>query len=170
MEDGSEKELQTVIERTQQTIRYENLSTGKRQCLYETLDEWIVRLGEIRRCDVEQQKKKIKNYFAEANEGDPKHVKQLTTSVRPKIELKEIVNSENNTVNDHNLNLDETLSFYKNSYKKEAATNNKIAIRDKYLDKFFESNKEKLDKFYKPNGKSDLDPDEIRELEFEQTL
>ena len=56
--------------------------------------------------------KKIKKYLAEANEGDPKYIKQLASSMTPNLKIKELENLKGETISTPDELINEIISFF----------------------------------------------------------
>ena len=165
-ENNLEKFLSEKIEQLENRLSCCQPASEKMKTL-EQLDKKLEDLKEIKENQARLQMKKIKNYFAEANEGDPKYVKQLANCLKNNFKISELENSKGETIKDPDAIFDEITSFYKSLYQTPSTSEKIDQKQSKFLKKFFIRNKEKLDLFHSQN---DSEFDEITEYEVEKAI
>ena len=111
--------------------------------------------------------KKIKNLFLEANEGDPKFIKQLATTLRPELKIQEFEVSDGSIISDQSKIFDEIVNFYAKQFRAFPKNQGAVDQQNKYLEVFFNKKQEKLCQFHESNN---LEHEEITEFEVERAI
>ena len=161
-----EKDLSYKTQHLEKEISTKEISE-ERTKKFNDLDQLQDKLQKLKENQAKVQMKKIKNYFAEANEGDPKYIKQLASSMKPNLKIKELENSKGETINTPDETVNEKTSFYKKLYSITPEKESITIMKTKYLDNFFKRNRNKFNHFHSQN---DSDYDVISEYEVEKAI
>ena len=116
------------------------------------------------------QLNKIKNFYNEVNEGNPKQVKQLVSALRPSTRINKLKKDNGETINSQNDIVEEITTYYQNLYESHAppSPNNyePTLQQTTYLQKYFKRIENKLSTYDNTN----INEDEITEFEVEQAI
>ena len=118
----------------------------------------------------QQELKKIKNFFNEAFEGNPKHVKQLVSALRLSTRISKLEKDSGEKIQSQNDIVAELTSFYKKLYQYNApgnrSTTGSSIQQKKYLEKYLKRIENRLATYDRTN----INEDEILEYEVEKAI
>ena len=133
------------------------------------LEETTLKLKAFQQKEAEQISKALKNFYLDVSEGDPKATKNLVKCVTNRQEIKRIINRSGVEITDEDEILDSFAAFFQNCYQKnnESSDDEK---RNKYLNSFFEKNKQTLENYERNSLYQNNDDNPFTEYEIEKAI